>query len=227
MEKPKLCVALDVDLVKALDLVKVLKDYPLIYKVGYKLFVPHGPEAVKKIKEVAPKGEIFLDLKLHDIPNTVRNGVKGAASLGVDYLTLHALGGFQMLKAASEVKKNVKLLGVTLLTSHGEEYLKFLGIHFGKEEFVLRLAGEALKGGCDGLVCSAEEVAFLKRELGNFVAVVPGIRPKGFEAGDQKRVATPERALEEGADILVVGRPIIMAENPVRVVEGILKLIGY
>ena len=221
----KLCIALDTEREKALKLVEELKDYPLIYKVGYKLFVPYGPEILSSIKRIAPKAELFLDLKLHDIPNTVRNGVLEAQKLGVDYLTLHTLGGKEMLKKASEVKGNIKLLGVTLLTSHDEGYLKELGINTPKEEFVLKLARTGLENGCDGLVCSAQEVAFLKEKLGPFLAVVPGIRPQGVERDDQKRVATPKEALQRGADILVVGRPIVNASNPKEVVEDILHFL--
>ena len=222
----KLCVALDTDYEKAINLVEELKGYPLIFKVGYKLFVPYGKEIIETIKRISPKSELFLDLKLHDIPNTVRNGVIGANQLGVDYLTLHTLGGKEMIETAAGVKGNLKLLGVTLLTSHDGGYLKEIGINLTKEEFILRLAKIGLENGCDGLVCSAHEVGFLKEHLGNFIAVVPGIRPKGSAKGDQKRVATPREAVERGADILVVGRPIVEASNPKAVVETILEEIS-
>ena len=222
----KLCVALDTDYEKAINLVEELKEYPLIFKVGYKLFIPYGREVVETIKRISPKAELFLDLKLHDIPNTVRNGVMGASQLGVDYLTLHTLGGKEMIETAAGVKGNTKLLGVTLLTSHDEGYLEEIGVSLPKEEFILRLAKIGLESGCDGLVCSAHEVEFLKERLGDFLAVVPGIRPAGFSKGDQKRVATPREAVERGADILVVGRPIVEAPNPKEVVEQILEEIS-
>ena len=222
----KLCVALDTDYEKAISLVEELKDYPLIFKVGYKLFVPYGREVIETIKGISPKSELFLDLKLHDIPNTVRNGVIGANQIGVDYLTLHTLGGKEMIETAAGVKGNLKLLGVTLLTSHDEGYFREIGINLIKEEFVLRLAKVGLESGCDGLVCSAHEVALLKERFGDFLAVVPGIRPEGFAKGDQKRVATPREAVERGADILVVGRPIVEAPNPKAVVEQILEEIS-
>ncbi len=222
----KLCVALDTDYEKAISLVEELKDYPLIFKVGYKLFVPYGREVIETIKGISPKSELFLDLKLHDIPNTVKNGVIGANQIGVDYLTLHTLGGKEMIETAAGVKGNLKLLGVTLLTSHDEGYLREIGINLIKEEFVLRLAKVGLESGCDGLVCSAHEVALLKERFGDFLAVVPGIRPEGFAKGDQKRVATPREAVERGADILVVGRPIVEAPNPKAVVEQILEEIS-
>ena len=222
----KLCIALDTEREKALKLVEELKEFPLIYKVGYKLFVRYGSEILSSIKRIAPKAELFLDLKLHDIPNTVKNGVLEAQKLGVDYLTLHTLGGKEMLKKASEVKEDIKLLGVTLLTSHDEGYLKELGINTPKEEFVLKLARIGLENGCDGLVCSAQEVEFLKEKLGNFLAVVPGIRLQRVEGDDQKRVATPKEAVKRGADILVVGRPVINATNPKGVVETILRSLA-
>jgi len=226
--KPKLCIALDTEKDKALKLEEALKGYPLIYKVGYKLFLPYGPKIVEEIQKTSEGGEIFLDLKLHDIPNTVRNGVTEVSRIGVEYLTLHTLGGSEMVKAASSVKGDTKLLGVTLLTSHDEDYLKFLEIPLSKEEFILRLAQVGIEGGCDGLVCSAHEVGFLKRELGReFIAVVPGIRLEKKLNDDQRRIATPEEALERGADILVVGRPILNAEKPIQIVEKLLKLLGY
>jgi len=226
--KPKLCLALDADLEKVEKLLIALKGYPLIYKIGYKLFLPYGPSVVNKVKELAEAKEIFLDLKLHDIPNTVRNGVEAVSKMGIQYLTLHALGGPEMLKAAAEVKGQSKLLGVTLLTSHGEEFLKLLETQLSQKELVLRLATLAVESGCDGVVCSAHEVGFLKREIKKpFIAVVPGIRLKRTVNDDQKRVASPEEALENGADILVIGRPVLNAENPVKFIEELLKLLGY
>lgn len=222
----RLCVALDTHLEQALRLVELLKGYPLIYKIGYKLFVSNGVEVIRKVRDIDPSAELFLDLKLHDIPNSVRNGVISATNLGVDYLTLHTLGGSEMIKRASEVKGTLKLLGVTLLTSHGEEYLKELGISLSKEELILKLAQIGLKNGCDGLVCSAHEVAYLKEILGNFIAVVPGIRPYKVEGDDQRRIALPEEAVERGADIIVVGRPILKADEPRKVIEDILKRTG-
>ncbi len=224
----KLCVALDVELPRALEIARDLADLPeIIYKVGYKLFVPHGVEILKKLKELNPSAELFLDLKFHDIPNTVKNGVLGAKTSGANYLTIHTLGGSEMVKAAAEVKGEAKLLGVTLLTSHDEGFLKELGINLSREEFVLKLAQVGLESGCDGLVCSAHEVEDLKRRFGDFLAVVPGIRPPTSPKGDQKRVATPREAVQRGADVIVVGRPIVLAENPRKVAEEILKEIGY
>jgi orotidine-5'-phosphate decarboxylase len=224
----KLCVALDVELPRALEIARDLADLPeIIYKVGYKLFVPHGVEVLKRLKGLNPSAKLFLDLKLHDIPNTVKNGVLGAKTSGANYLTVHTLGGSEMVKAAAEVKGEVKLLGVTLLTSHDEGFLKELGINLSREDFVLKLAQIGLESGCDGLVCSAHEVEDLKKRFGDFLAVVPGIRPSTSPKEDQKRVATPREAVQRGADVIVVGRPIVLAENPRKVAEEILKEIGY
>jgi len=164
-------------------------------------------------------------LKLHDIPNTVYNGVLSAVENGVDYLTVHILGGEQMLKKAVEAKKNsnLKLLGVTILTSHTQEYLNFLKIPLNLEELVLKLAKTGLDTGIDGLVCSTEEVQMLKTRLEkDFIAVVPGIRPEGTSNDDQKRVATPSQAVSSGADIIVVGRPILKSDNKNKTIEKIL-----
>jgi len=224
----KLCVALDADKEKVLKIVEDLKDFPLIFKVGYKLFIPYGVEIIKEIQKLAPGREIFLDLKLHDIPNTVRNGVEGVSALDVQYLTIHSLGGREMLKKANEVKGNLKTLAVTLLTSHDERFLtEELNIKLTKDEFVLKLAILATESGCDGIVCSAQEVELLKRNLKrDFIAVVPGIRLDRVPNDDQRRVATPEEAVDRGADILVIGRPIIKSDNPKKVVEKILKRIS-
>jgi orotidine-5'-phosphate decarboxylase len=222
----KLCVALDTDRERALEIAWELADLPIIFKVGYKLFVPYGSGMVRDLKSVSMGAPVFLDLKLHDIPNTVRNGVLGANTLGVEFLTVHTLGGREMIRAAAEVKGNLTLLGVTLLTSHDEGYLKEIGVNLPREEFVFKLAEIGLENGCDGLVCSAHEVEALKKRFGNFLAVVPGIRLERIEGDDQKRVATPEEAIERGADIIVVGRPIVNAENPRAVAEEILKRIS-
>jgi len=225
----QLCVALDTDRERALEIAWELADLPIIFKVGYKLFIPFGSGMVRDLKSVTMGSPIFLDLKLHDIPNTVRNGVLGANTLGVKFITIHTLGGEEMIKAAAEVKGELTLLGVTLLTSHDEGYLKQIGINTSREEFVFKLAEIGLSNGCDGLVCSANEVEGLKKRFGNFLAVVPGIRleDKRIEKDDQKMVATPKEAVERGADIIVIGRPIVNAENPREVAEKILKEIGY
>ena len=200
------------------------------FKVGLELFTADGPAALALLK--AKNKNIFLDLKLHDIPNTVARAVRAAAAHDVAMLTVHALGGEAMLKAASEAAKETgtnkpKIIAVTILTSHGQEDLTAVGIRQKISDQVMALADLALKSGIDGLVASVNEAQLLRKNFGNdFILVVPGIRPSGADTGDQKRVATPAMAVKAGADYLVVGRPIIDAVNPNSAALAILKEIG-
>ena len=224
----KLAIALDfTELEDAERFLYSLEDKDVIIKVGYSLFVKYGTDITDFVKN---RGfELFLDLKLHDIPNTVYNGVKGAVYNGADYLTLHTLGGKQMLERAVEAKEgsNLKLLGVTVLTSHSEEFLKTLGINSSIEDLALKLAEIGVEAGLDGIVASAREVPKLKSSIKKpFLAVSPGIRPFKVENDDQERVVSPEEAVKLGADIIVVGRPIIKAENPNEVIKQIKKQIS-
>ena len=198
----------------------------IIIKIGYSLFIKYGKDIVEYAKS---KGfSVFLDLKLHDIPNTVYNGVLSAIDLGVDYLTVHTLGGKYMLEKAVEAKSNsnLKLLGVTVLTSHSEDYVKLLETRLSLKELAEKLAKLAVDTGIDGIVCSADEVEHLKQSMKrNLITVVPGIRPEGYSSDDQKRVATPKEAVKSGADIIVIGRPIIKADNKNEVIKKILEEI--
>ncbi len=217
----KLCIALDTNLQQAKDLLRSLRGYPLVFKVGYKLFICHHRTITDSVKEEG--FELFLDLKLHDIPNTVKEGVLSAKDLGADYLTVHASAGRNALRSAVEVKGKIKLLGVTLLTSLGEEDLEDIGLCRSREEQVLKLAGLALEEGFDGIVCSGMELSYIRQGLQKpFLAVVPGVRLEGEPADDQKRVVSLEEALRAGADMVVMGRSILRAENPVKKVEEIL-----
>ena len=186
-------------------------------KVGLQLFTRYGPGLVREWS--ARTGPLFLDLKLHDIPNTVARAVESLAGLPIEYLTLHALGGRRMLEAAvaarDAVAPGLRLLAVTVLTSHAEADLAELGIEARTREEVLRLGHLAREAGMDGLVCSPHEVAPLRSALGPSPdLVVPGIRPAGTASGDQQRVLGPEEALAMGANHLVVGRPILEASDP-------------
>lgn len=217
----KLCIALDTNLQQALDLVGSLKGYPLVFKVGYKLFISHHRAITDRVKEYG--FELFLDLKLHDIPNTVKEGVISAKELGADYLTVHTSSGKEAMRQATEVKGKVKLLGISLLTSLGDEDLKEVGVCRKREDHVLHLAELALHAGFEGVVCSGHEVRLLKERLKRpFVAVVPGIRLEGEPAEDQKKVVSLEEALHAGADMVVMGRSILRAENPIKRVEELL-----
>jgi len=222
----RLAFALDVkDLNQAYQILEEISGLKIIVKIGYVLFIKGGKELVKHIKE---KGfDIFLDLKLHDIPNTVYNGVSAATDLGVDYLTIHTLGGVDMMKKAVEAKgdSNLKLLGVTILTSHDESYIKYIGTKYTLKELTLHLAEEGIKNGLDGIVCSSHEVKEIKESIKrDFLAVVPGIRLKGGESeDDQSRISTPKKAIQQGADIIVVGRPILNSKNRKETIKQILK----
>ncbi|RLJ71234.1 orotidine-5'-phosphate decarboxylase [Hydrogenivirga caldilitoris] len=220
---PKLCVALDLDREEAYRLIESLSGYPLVFKIGPKLFLEAGREVIEVVKGYGR--EVFLDMKFHDIPNTVKLAVEEAEKLGVDYLTLHTLGGREMLESAVSARRKTNLLGVTILTSQGEEYLDFIKTRFPSvKELALYLADIAKDVGLDGVVCSAQEVYEIKRRTG-LLTVVPGIRVSG-DYGDQKRVFTPNKAVSEGADIIVMGRDIYRSADPGKVVERVLESLG-
>lgn len=224
----KLIVALDFpDAVQALALVDRLEGRCRWFKVGLELYLAAGNSVVLALKK---RGfEVFLDLKLHDIPNTVAGAVRSVAELGADLLTVHASGGPAMLGAAAEAVAGLstapQLLAVTVLTSMDAPQLTATGILNSPAEQALRLARIAHAAGIRGLVCSPEEAAQMRRELPDSILVTPGIRPAGSAVGDQKRIATPAAALAAGADYLVVGRPITQATNPADAAESILQQI--
>jgi len=224
----RLIVALDVaDLARARELVSILSPQVKWFKVGSILFTREGPQVCEMVKEAGAR--LFLDLKFHDIPNTVRGAVSSALALGADMLTVHASGGEEMLRAAVEAreesgKDGVVLLAVTLLTHLDQQ--GFRSVHLGgegTESFVLRMAGLALASGVSGVVASGREIGMLRRELGREpIIVVPGVRLEAAAGDDQKRSVTPEQALSGGADFLVVGRPILAAEDPARACQNFL-----
>ncbi|RMG59851.1 MAG: orotidine-5'-phosphate decarboxylase [Gammaproteobacteria bacterium] len=224
-EAPRTIVALDFpDAARALEFVAGLDPSLCRLKVGFELFVAAGPALVEQLVE---RGySVFLDLKFHDIPNTVAAACRAAAMLGVWMINLHASGGRRMMEAAREALHDVPdaplLIGVTVLTSMDARDLAELGIRRDPAEQALFLAGLARDCGLDGVVCSAREAERMKAELGkDFLLVTPGIRPVGSDAGDQRRIVTPEEAFRMGSDYLVVGRPVTGAENPVEVLHGI------
>ena len=219
----QLALALDVSSSKeALDLVDATIDHVGVFKIGMQLFYAEGPDLVRQIK--AQGRRVFLDLKLHDIPNTVASAIQSLAALEIDYLTVHAGGGPSMLRAAQQVAGSIQLLAVTVLTSMDECELAAVGVGHQPNEQVRRLAQAAVQAGISGLVCSALEAQALRSELGDQVFLVcPGIRPKGSDHGDQKRIATPAKALQDGANLLVVGRPIRSAADPRTAAQMILK----
>ncbi len=193
-------------------------------KVGKELFTTAGPDFVR---ELAGQGyDVFLDLKFHDIPNTVAQACKAAARLGVWMMNVHASGGPRMLTAAREALEGLshrpRLIAVTVLTSMGPEELAAIGVSATPEEQVARLAALTQSAGLDGVVCSAREAPVLRRQAGpGFLLVTPGIRPAGADAGDQTRILTPAQALAAGADYLVIGRPITQAPDPIAALQQI------
>lgn len=194
------------------------------FKIGKELFVSAGPDIVRHVRDTG--AEVFLDLKFHDIPNTVAKAVASAARLDVQLLTVHANGGTAMLRAAQEAagENGPLILGVTVLTSMDENDLAELGIQKSPGEQVQHLAQLATSAGLRGLVCSPMEIAPLREILpAEIQLVTPGIRPAGADASDQKRVLTPGEALAAGANRLVIGRPIYAAENPRTAAEAILE----
>jgi orotidine-5'-phosphate decarboxylase len=231
----KIIIALDVATrPEALSLVDQIED-GLVYKIGMELFTAEGPPLLKAI---ASRGKrVFLDLKYHDIPNTVAGAVRSAVRHGVFMLTLHTSGGKEMMAkaaeaASAEAKKAGKpkplLLGVTVLTSLKDKELQEVGCTSSVGEQVLRLAGLAGAAGLDGIVCSPHEIEIIRREFGRkFLIVTPGIRPVWAAAQDQKRVMTPAEALGLGADYLVIGRPVTAAPSPKqalgRIVDELLQ----
>jgi len=197
-----------------------------IVKVGLELFTACGPPAVKMVLD---RGfEVFLDLKLHDIPATVAGAVRSARSLGAAMLTVHAGGGGPMLEAACEsAGDELKILGVTLLTSMGEEDLPPVSIAGTPAEVVRKRAALAARAGCRGIVCSPKEVGTVREAAGPDVSIItPGIRPAGADMGDQKRAATPASAIGDGSDYLVVGRPIRGADDPAAAADEICAQIA-
>jgi orotidine-5'-phosphate decarboxylase len=220
----KIIVALDVPTERdALELVGKLRDQISFFKIGLQLYTAEGPEVVRAVLSTGSK--VWLDLKLHDIPNTVARAVESANRLGVQMLTIHLSGGSQMIRAATAARaNNMLLLGVTVLTSSTEETLREIGIQDEVDNQVLRLAKLGVEAGIDGIVASPHEIEPLRREFGDKIKiVVPGIRPSWSEPGDQRRTMTPREALEAGADYLVVGRPIIANARPDEAVARILQ----
>jgi orotidine-5'-phosphate decarboxylase len=229
--RQRLIIALDVSSAAAAQkIVAAVGDSALTYKVGMQLYTAAGPQVVRDL--VTSGRQVFLDLKYHDIPNTTAAAVREAASLGVSMVTVHASGGGNMLRAATEAARSVNpdlmVLAVTVLTSMDDNDLGKLGVRGRVVDQVLRLSALALSDGCHGVVASALEASPLRAELGNgFAIVTPGVRPSGTDHGDQARVATPAEAIAAGATHIVVGRPITAAADPAAEARAILGQIGF
>ncbi len=231
MTDPRIIVALDYqDAASARDLVARLKPELCRLKVGKELFVSAGPAFVEEL--VGRGFAVFLDLKFHDIPNTVAQACRAAARLGVWMMNVHASGGPRMLRAAREALEGLperpRLIAVTVLTSLDGEELRAIGVEASAQQQVLKLASLAHDAGLDGVVCSAREAPELRQALGSgFLLVTPGIRPAGAAAGDQTRILTPDQAIRTGADYLVIGRPITQAPDPLAALASIAREITH
>lgn len=233
--RERIILALDVaDYNKALDIIQKFREHIDIFKVGFELFTSVGPKIVEKINSMGKK--VFLDLKYHDIPNTVAKSVQAASELGVFMLNVHTLGGLEMMRQAVQalvsisLKKNInrpKILGVTILTSIDEKCLiNELGIGQGLRIQVRHLAGLALRAGLDGVIASPQDIEMIRSHCGKgFLIVTPGIRLSGTPIENQKRTSTPKEALRKGADYLVIGRAILSQPDPVSALERIIKEI--
>jgi len=216
--KENLIVAIDTpDLDKAIELSHLLKDKVAAVKLGLEFFVANGAAGVSKIREQGV--EIFLDLKFHDIPNTVASCVKQAVNLDVKFLTIHTNGGKEMMEWATREARNTMILGVTILTSTSQEQFSEIGFAGEIKDQVLKLARLAELSGLEGLVCSPLEISYLREQGVNLKLITPGIRFAEDDKGDQKRVMTPKEALEAGSDYLVMGRPITGADNILERIE--------
>lgn len=229
MDKDKIIIALDVNTIKEEEkLLDILNPYIKVFKVGMELFYSCGPKAIEVIKKY--DREIFLDLKFCDIPNTVRNSAKAVTRLGVFMFNVHAQGGGDMMKAALEGAEEEserlgisrpRILGVTVLTSMDNKALRQVGLNKSSQEQVLNLARLTKGSGLDGVVASPKEIEEIRKNIGkDFLIITPGVRPKGTEAGDQKRTSTPKEAIKLGADYIVIGRPITKAKDPLKILEG-------
>ena len=227
--RQRLIVALDVSTAAAAQkIVVTLGDSALTYKVGMQLYTTEGPQVVRDL--IASGRRVFLDLKYHDIPNTVAGAVREAAQFGVSMLTVHACGGGKMLQAATDAARTqagLMVLAVTVLTSIDEHDLENIGVRGTVVDSVIRLSTIALAHGCHGVVASAREASTLRSELGDkFIIVTPGVRPAGTGHGDQVRVVTPTEAIASGASYIVVGRPITEAPDPAAEARAILGQIS-
>ena len=223
-------VALDVDQKSALELARKIDPQDCKVKVGSQLFTASGPKVIQELKNLG--FEIFLDLKFHDIPNTVRKAVETATQMGIWMLNVHSLGGREMLKAAYEAKETASikpiLIGVTMLTSLDNKSIKQVGLEMNIEDQVLLLADLCQEEGLEGVVCSPNELVLLREKVNkDFLLVTPGIRSLKVENDDQKRTSTVSEAIEKGADYVVIGREITTDKDPNEKIRKILETVQY
>tara|TARA_B100001248_G_C27337722_1_gene434683 strand:+ start:451 stop:1134 length:684 start_codon:yes stop_codon:yes gene_type:complete len=227
MKSKKVIVALDSkNLSKIIKLVTILRKDVYAFKIGYQFFFNFGLRGYKKIYSICPK--IFLDLKLHDIPNTVEKGLEALVELKPLFTTIHISGGDNMMKVTRSNKKNMKVLGVSILTSMDNKQTKKYYNQKNISTLVKKFAMSAKKNYLDGVVCSPQEIKFIRKHVGkNFIIVTPGIRLNNkVQSDDQKRIETPKKAIDLGADFLVIGRPITESKNPLKVLKEINKTLS-
>ena len=214
--------------IEAYEISQEVSGYVGAIKLGLEYFNTYGPEGIRKIQEIGIP--IFLDLKLHDIPITVKKSIETLSDINPAIINVHAFGGQQMMKYAldglGQESKNTSLVAVTVLTSLNDDDMTILGIDYAVKDLVQNLAKLTKDSGLAGVVCSAEEIALVRKVCGkDFIIIVPGIRPEGSQKDDQKRVMTPKQAISLGADYLVIGRPITQSKDPLSKVKEILKSI--
>ena len=228
MNSKKVIVALDSNNInKTIKLVNELKSEAYAFKIGYEFFLNYGITGYKKIKKITPN--IFLDLKLHDIPNTVRNGIKAIDKLRPILTTIHISGGEEMMKASQIDRKYTKILGVSILTSLNSAQTKKFYNEKNIKNLVIKFVKYAKKQKIDGIVCSPKEIKYIRKLVGkNFIIVTPGITISDFKnyRDDQKRVLNPKKAISLGATFIVVGRPITKSKNPIKVLKKINNSIN-
>ena len=226
MKSNRVIVALDNNnLEKILKLVNILKEDVYAFKIGYQFFFNFGLDGYKKIYSKCPR--IFLDLKLHDIPNTVKNGLKALSKIKPLFTTIHISGGDEMMKSSKLKNKVTKILGVSILTSMDSKQTKKYFNDKNIVSLVKKFTRAAKKNKLDGVVCSPKEIKYVRKEIGKkFIIITPGIRlDNKIETDDQKRIATPKEAIDLGANFLVIGRPITKSKNPLRVLKEINKTL--
>tara|TARA_Y100001935_G_C17223210_1_gene466387 strand:- start:238 stop:921 length:684 start_codon:yes stop_codon:yes gene_type:complete len=227
MESKRVIVALDSNnLTKTIKLVKTLKKDVCAFKIGYEFYFNFGLNGYKKIYSLCPN--IFLDLKLHDIPNTVKSGLQALFKLNPLFTTIHISGGDEMMKVTKINKKNTKILGVSILTSLNSKQISKYYNEKSLSSLVKKFAVFAKKNKLDGVVCSPKEIKYVRKEVGkNFIIITPGIRiDTSIKKDDQIRIATPKKAINLGANYIVIGRPITESKNPLKVLKEINKTLS-
>jgi len=226
MSSPIILAVDTTDVSVASDWVRVTQEHIGVIKLGLEFYLARGAEGVRTVRASAPNLKLFLDLKLHDIPNTVAGAVRSVADIQPDFLTVHASGGPKMIESAAKALPDGSITAVTLLTSLSASDIALMGISGNSQEIVIKWAKLAVEAGAKAIVTSPQEVAALRSRLPKEIALItPGVRPKGHAVGDQQRVTTPEDAISAGANYVVIGRPITGASDPGEAASAIRKVL--